>query len=260
MPNIKSILKKHMHPRLYSGLKRMHQALTGSEPEQPLAPPSLADLTPLGEPFASTLHSMYRGDPQPGLDGQTHPIDSTTRISIGKGLNLHRLCLDVKARRTMEVGCAYGFSTLYFLSALRSQEGASHVAIDPHENVYWHGIAAQNARAVGMDSAFRLLEESSFTAIPRLVSEGDPFDVIFVDGNHRFDDVLVDFTLSAPICKPGGYIIFDDMWMHSIRKATSFVRRNRKDFAEVKDVAEGTAVFQRIGDDQRDWSHFEDFE
>ena len=31
----------------------------------------------------------------------------------------------------------------------------------------------------------------------------------------------------------GGYIIFDDMWMNSIKTAVEFIRTNRRDFDEI---------------------------
>ena len=44
------------------------------------------------------------------------------------------------------------------------------------------------------------------------------FDFIFVDGAHRFDDVLVDFYLIRPSArKVGGLMVLDDIWMASIR-------------------------------------------
>jgi predicted O-methyltransferase YrrM len=262
MVHIKPILKKHLDPRLYSALSYVREALTRSNDDESAAAaaPSLFDLAPVGEPFASTLYSMYCGDPQIGSDGKRYPLDPNVKISIGKGLGLQRLCRAVNAKRTLEIGCAYGFSTLYFLSGICSQEGASHVAIDPFQNRHWHGIGVRNVRAVGKESAFRLVEELSVTGIPRLISEGLQFDVIFVDGDHRFDAVLVDFTLSAMICKQGGYIAFDDLWMPSIRKAVAFVRHNRKDFTEVPGAAGDAAVFQRTGKDERIWTHFEDFD
>lgn len=44
----------------------------------------------------------------------------------------------------------------------------------------------------------------------------EKFDLIFIDGSHRFDDVLVDFTLAAELCPIGGSIVFDDAFMKSI--------------------------------------------
>jgi hypothetical protein len=50
------------------------------------------------------------------------------------------------------IGCAYGFSTLYFLAAIGSNPAATHAAIDPFESNGWGAIAVQNACAVGMSA------------------------------------------------------------------------------------------------------------
>jgi predicted O-methyltransferase YrrM len=189
------------------------------------------------------LRSMYSGQLQKGFDVQNHELRPDTRISVEEGVCLYRLCRDTKAERTMEIGCAYGFSTLYFLAAISANPAATHTAIDPFESKGWAGIAVQNARAVGMGKSFRLIEEKSFLAVPHMISDGTQYDVIFIDGNHRFDDILL-----------------DDMWMPSIRKAVSFVRRNRRDFSEVAMPVLNLAAFQRVAEDKRDWDHFEDFQ
>jgi predicted O-methyltransferase YrrM len=256
---IKSFLRARLNPTVYSALSKTKQALrhsgNTSQPEQT----DLGKLAEIGEPFSSVLRSMYSGQPQTGSDGQKHELRPDTRISVEEGVSLCRLCRDIRAERTMEIGCAYGFSTLYFLAAISSNPAATHTAIDPYENNGWAGIAVQNARAMGMDKSFRLIEETSFLAVPRMISDGTQYDVIFIDGNHRFDDTLVEFTLCGLTCKMGGYILFDDMWMPSIRKTVSFVRRNRKDFSEVAMPVLNLAAFQRVAEDKRDWDHFENF-
>src|SRR5262249_26968740 len=158
----------------------------------------------------------------------------------------------------LEIGCAYGFSTLYFLAALARNSAARHVAIDPWETGY-HGIGVTKVKEVGMEASFRFFEEPSAIALPRLISQGLRFDLIFIDGNHLFDYVFVDFSLSAFACADGGLIIFDDMWMPSIRKVVSFVRKNRTDFTELPTSVSNLSVFRKTDDDgrvQRDWKHF----
>lgn len=260
MNKTKSFLKSRLNPAVYSALSKTKQTLwhsgNGPQPEQT----DLGKLAEIPEPFSSVLRSMYSGRPQKGLDGQNHELRLDTRISVEEGACLYRLCRDTRAERTMEIGCAYGFSTLYFLAAIGSNPASTHTAIDPFENNGWEGIAVQNVRAAGMDKSFRLIEETSFLAIPRLISDETQYDVIFIDGNHRFDDTLVEFTLCGLTCKMGGYIVLDDMWMPSIRKAVSFVRRNRKDFSEVAMPVLNLAAFQRIAEDKRNWDHFQDFQ
>src|SRR5690242_12402156 len=183
MADIKTVLRTHTSPGVYSALVRMRHALSGPPNVQPDLALNFDDLAVLGEPFAGALTSMYRGDPQLGNDGQVHQLShTTTRIPMAEGLWLHGLCKDAKAQRTMEIGCAYGFSTLYFLAALKSNRGSLHIAIDPYEQgTSWKGIGARKVKAVGMESSFRLVEEISALAIPRLISEGLLFDLIFVD-------------------------------------------------------------------------------
>jgi hypothetical protein len=110
-----------------------------------------------------------------------------------------------------------------------------------------------------MSDSFRFIEEKSISALVHLADRGKMFEVIFIDGNHRFDDAFVDFKLSAELCPMGGCIILDDMWMPAIRKAVAFIRSNRKDFEELKTPVSNIAAFRRIGEDARPWYHSEEF-
>ena len=92
-----------------------------------------------------------------------------------------------------------------------------------------------------------------------LAREKASFDVIFIDGNHRFDDVLTDFYLYASLCADRGFVIFDDLWMPSIQSVVSFVRANRTDFEEQSTGESNIAVFQKTSSDSRRWDHFQRF-
>lgn len=254
---IKASLKKHLHPSVYGALRKVRGYLRSS-PEDESG--SISELEEIGEPFASALASIYKSEPQMGRDGRRYEVDSATRISIQEGLCLYHLCREAKAQLTMEVGCAYGFSTLYFLAAHATNPTATHVAIDPVENSLWHGIGFHKVKEVAMQERFRLIEEPSFAGIPLLVREGLRFDVIFIDGSHFFENAPLDFTVSANVCKREGLIVLDDMWMPSIRKVVSFIRRNRADFAETPTMVENICVFRKVSEDRRPWRHFENFD
>jgi predicted O-methyltransferase YrrM len=190
-------------------------------------------LSPLPEPFRSALISMYAGEPQLGSDGERHNLDGKVRISREQGIWLYNLCRDAKPKTTLEIGLAYGYSTVYFLAAIRDNGAGYHTAVDPYQS-HWHGIGWLQPRSLGMGDSFRFIEEKSVSALVHFADRGEMFEVIFIDGNHRFDDALVDFTLSAELCPMGGCIILDDMWMPSIRRAVAFIRSNRNDFEEIK--------------------------
>lgn len=218
----------------------------------------------LDDPFGATLLSMYEGSPQRGFDGQMHRLEKGTKISSEQGMWFYDLCLSSKPKSTLEIGMAYGFSTLFFLAAIAKNRQGQHTAIDPFQKSHWHGIgltvANEHSAILGGKSAFRFIEERSDRAATDLVRENQCFDIVFVDGNHRYDDVLVDFYLYAQLVSDGGHIIFDDMWMSSVKTVAEFIRTNRHDFREVVSPVRNVAVFQKVGKDYREWDEFSPFE
>jgi predicted O-methyltransferase YrrM len=225
-------------------------------------PPDTGALAPLADHYRTVLQSLYAGEPQRGADGRLHPIDDTTRISVAEGMTLYSLCVAGGAASTLDVGLAYGFSAVFLLAALEENGGGAHTAIDPFQSADWHGIGAAQAGALAARAgarsplSFTLIEDRSDRALVDLERAGQRCDLVFIDGYHRFDDALADFTLSARLCPAGGLVVFHDMWLASIRAVTSFVRHNRADFVHVPTACENLCVFRRVGEDERDWAHF----
>lgn len=211
-------------------------------------------LTPLSDPFRSALLSMYKNEPQCGTDGVLHTMDAETRIYPEQGMYLYNLCRSLQPKRTLEIGLAYGFSAVYILAAQHDNGKGSHTAIEPFA-ARWHGIGQAKIEQVGMNQSFTFVAERSFPALAELGRKSEWFDLIFIDGNHKFDDVLVDFTLSAEICPIGGYIVFDDILMPSIGKVLSFIQKNRKDFERMPIPVFTMAAFRRIAADSRAWNY-----
>ncbi len=221
-------------------------------------------LAPLDVRFRSPLLSMYRGEPQLGADGQMHAIDRNTKISPSQGMWLYNLCLAAKPKSAIEIGMAYGYSTLYFLAAIAKNQVGHHTAVDPFQKApRWAGIGLAHAQSLaprnGLESAFLLIEDRSDHVATDLARSNSKFEIIFIDGNHRLDDVLVDFYLYAPLCALGGHIIFDDVRMPSIQTVVAFVRANRTDFIEVPTIERNICAFKKVGEDFRNWNDFHEF-
>ena len=216
-------------------------------------------LQSIDEPFRSALLSMYRNESQIGTDGQRHKIDPDVKVSPSEGRWLFELCRKTRPKGILEIGTCYGFSSLFFLAAVTKNGAGSVTSIDPYEEAVWHGIALASVQAIGANAIFRHLAERSDRAATDLAREKASFDVIFIDGNHRFDDVLTDFYLYASLCADRGFVIFDDLWMPSIQSVASFVRANRADFQEQSTGESNIAVFQKMGNDSRRWNHFQRF-
>jgi len=204
---------------------------------------------------------MYAGDPQPGADGEMHPIDAATGICPAEGLWVYELCRQLRPQATLEIGLAYGFSTLYFLAALAENGNGRHTSIDPLQRNApgrWAGVGLTQGKRLGGER-FRFIEERSFAALVHLTDHSECFDIVFVDGRHFFDFALVEFTLSAALCIMGGYIVLHDMWLPSIQRAVAFICANRPDFKYIETPLANIAAFQRCGTDDRPFKHFVDF-
>lgn len=217
-------------------------------------------LASLPQPFSSALLSMHAGEPQLGEDGQLQVLEGNTGLTPAAGIWIYELCRKVKPSATLEIGLAYGFSTIYFLAALAENSKGQHIAIDPYQRCApgWCGIGLEHGRRFG-GNKFRFIEERSSAALIHLAEQSECFEIILVDGRHLFDLALVDFTLSAELCSMGGYVILDDMWLPSIQRVVSFIRTNRKDFTEFETPVANIAVFQRTGTDDRRFKHFVGF-
>jgi hypothetical protein len=113
-------------------------------------------------------------------------------------------------------------------------------------------------KRLGFDFDFHWIDDLSIHALSDFIRRGERFDFIYIDGAHRFDDVLVDFYLSDQALKVGGHIAFDDMWMGSIKTVANFIRRNRA-YKEISDPGANMMILRKEREDNRDWEHFTAF-
>jgi predicted O-methyltransferase YrrM len=149
---------------------------------------------------------------------------------------LHALVRDSAARRSLETGMAFGVATLAICQGLQENGGGHHTSVDPWQRQWYNGIGLTNVKRAGYESMHRFFGEPSYFALPRLLEAGERFDFVFIDGNHRFEYILLDFFYAQRMLDVGGRIVLHDVWLPSVRKVMTFVVRN---------LAEGFAVDPR---------------
>ncbi len=143
------------------------------------------------------------------------------------GLTLYNLVRETNSENTLEVGMAYGLSTLHICQAHHDKGAGGHTAIDPSQRSKWRSIGLLNLSRAGLDNFFTFYENPSYEILPQLLRNGERYDFVFVDGLHLFDYTLVDFFYTDKLLKSGGFVMFDDLWMPAIRKVCGFILRNR---------------------------------
>ena len=139
-----------------------------------------------------------------------------------------------KATRAIEVGMAFGVSSLCIADALqRNGPNARLVSIDSHQTAGWNRAGIHLIGRAGYDPIVTLIEEPSQLALPRLAAAGERFDFGFIDGWHTFDHTLIDFFFVDRMLEEGGFVLFDDVGYPAINAVVRFILANR-DYELVK--------------------------
>ena len=152
----------------------------------------------------------------------------TVTVPERDGDALRDLLIAERVETVVEVGLAYGRSALAIGEALVAvgAERPLHVVIDPLQATEWSNVGWELLRSAQLDKIARLLLQPSSTALPHLVAEGLTADAAFVDGSHRFHEVVVDLYFLGKIIRPGGIVVLDDHWWPSVRTAERYFEVN----------------------------------
>jgi predicted O-methyltransferase YrrM len=117
----------------------------------------------------------------------------------------------------LEIGSWEGRSAIFFLEFLPHSRitcidtfkgGAEHADLDAAlvssiETRFDSNLAHYGVRV-------RKIKSRSLPALDQLAQDGESFDLIYIDGSHRQDDVLIDSVLAWRVLAPGGVCIWDD--------------------------------------------------
>jgi len=176
-------------------------------------------------------------------DGSTIALDYN--ISTEEGEAIQRLIREIRPRVTLEVGCAYGVSTLFICEALAEVGGERHIVIDPVQDEGWNGIGLHNAKRAGFGDLIEFHQEPSHMALPSLVRSERHVDFALIDGWHTFDYVMVDFFYVDLLLRVGGIVMLDDTGSYpAIRKVARYIATHRR-YAPIDNGIRRAASAQR---------------
>jgi cephalosporin hydroxylase len=181
-----------------------------------------------GPATRSVLRRLYSSVPIAGKSGKV--FESRPALSTTRNFNeiVEILCRN-RPENTLEIGMAFGGSSLIFADVGRTVCPGSyrHTAIDPYQSTVWDGVGIQCLEAAGLQTFIELFEEPSCLVLPRLLSEGRRFGVIYVDGSHLFEDVFVDAYFCSRLLATDGYLLFDDSSNGHVAKVLAFIDSNQ---------------------------------
>lgn len=127
--------------------------------------------------------------------------ESEHEPSMQYAKNIHKVALHKKGGVALEIGAAWGLSTLAILEA-----GVKHLtSVDNNVMAQGHNEAEANGYTNHVWSCIRsdqFWKENS-----------TEFDLIYVDGSHDYADVKNDLYEAWKVLKPAGLLLVDD-WDH----------------------------------------------
>jgi hypothetical protein len=203
--------------------------------------------------------------------------------SVNNLLTLRALMLDVRPSRTLEVGFAFGASTLAFAASHRDlghSAASQHVALDPFQETVWDSTGLAAMEAAGLRGYLDYRPASSGLELPKLLACPDRFGLIYVDGLHLFEAVFTDAYYAMRLLDHGGVVTFDDSSDPNVRKVLRFIRANLAEGLSEIDLSQYRSsesnafvyrlarrmgrtqmtAFRRIGPVEREWNApFRDF-
>ncbi len=153
---------------------------------------------------------------------------------------LKNLFSQLKPKRTLEIGMAFGGSCLLFAAMFQRNNAApakQHVAIDPFQSSHWEQLGIKAVEHAGLVGYVMLREGLSSIELPKLVAQREQFDLVYVDGSHLFEDVFVDAYFTVQLLSEQGVVAFDDCRDPHVLKVIHFLRRNRQDSLEELDLS-----------------------
>ncbi len=170
--------------------------------------------------FLNTSSSDTRTQFQQPISYDTHTpkeriaivFDNPSEMSIAERIFLYALVRGTQPERVLEIGSRHGGSAAIVTSAMEENGTGILVGLDPSPEItlpqeLFHG-------------RFHLIAKPSPEAIPKAsrVANG-PFDLVFIDGIHIYEQAKKDIEGCLPYLAPGGYILFHDAFNFGVSEA-----------------------------------------
>ncbi|MBC7448172.1 MAG: class I SAM-dependent methyltransferase, partial [Hymenobacteraceae bacterium] len=147
-------------------------------------------------------------------------IARTAAKPVKYGQLLFRLANYLQARRVLELGTSLGLTTAYLAAA----DSRAHIVTlegDPASA----GIARETFALLKLTNIEVLEGEFGQTLNSALTRFNDPLDLVFFDGNHRYEPTLEYVRRCLPHCHADTVFVLDDIhWSPEMERAWAAVQ------------------------------------
>jgi len=134
---------------------------------------------------------------------------------------LFKTALNYQPKSILELGTSLGISTLYFSKA---HEKATVFTVEGCPNV---AAWAQHNFKLSKAKNIRQFTGEFGKSLPETLKEIDQLDLVFIDGNHRYQPTMDYFELCLKKTTDNSILIFDDIyWSEEMTKAWEEIKND----------------------------------
>lgn len=164
------------------------------------------------------------GAPSKKSNKNVRTIKSIASVALKKpkyARILARTAAFTNAQNVLELGTSLGVSTAYLAQNAQKVytiEGHPQIATLAQEMFQQEGFTNIDSRVGLFDNV-----------LPAILEEVNTFDLIFIDGNHRYEPTLLYLEMLLPKLSTKGVIIFDDIyWSQEMANAWTAIKKHPK--------------------------------
>ena len=151
------------------------------------------------------------------------------------------LCSSIENCRIIETGA--GNSTIAFLLAKPKEL----ISIAPDEKLFNRITEYCSMNSISVEN-LKIAKARSEWELPLLAMDGKQFEIGLIDGAHGWPNTFVDLNYIYFMLTKGGFLIIDDVQLHSIKEIAKFIIKQSTHFVLEKDLGK-TLIFRKLTDD-----------
>jgi predicted O-methyltransferase YrrM len=187
-----------------------------------------------------------------------------------RGEQIHNFVREQGFENCLELGLAHGVGSVYIASALEANGRGHLTSVDHILALERDPLASDLLEQAGLAHRVTLVfEPTSYTwFLHRMLREQlspdstiDPcLDFVFIDGSHTWEVDGFAFLLVDKLLKPGGWILFDDLYWRPHHEHGLDLPEEQRSMAQVHEVWELLALTHPLYDEMRTngswgWAH-----
>jgi predicted O-methyltransferase YrrM len=157
------------------------------------------------------------------VDAQGKEYELKAHTSPEQCSFLQKIIADIKPKAGIEVGLAYGISTVAILESFAKVSSEfKYFVLDPFQQD-WKDIGLENIKRSGLQNHVEFFNDYSDRVLPKLYLDGLKIQFAYIDSTKVFDILMVDAYYLFKMLDTGGVLVFDDVDFPGIRKLLRYL-------------------------------------